>query len=143
VAAVNGVLRIGNQTLASVTGLNFDVDASFSGDAVVGANTISTQFAGRVKVTGQFTAYFEDGVLPAAFFSESELGIQVALTTSNDAAAEFLSFSLSRVKLGGADKADGEGGVVRTYPFTALLNSAGGAGTANEASTIAIQDSLA
>ena len=87
--------------------------------------------------------YFEDGVLPAAFFSESELGIQVALTTSNDAAAEFLSFSLSRVKLGGADKADGEGGVVRTYPFTALLNSAGGAGTANEASTIAIQDSLA
>jgi hypothetical protein len=143
VAAVNGVLRVGGVTMASVTGLNFDIDASFTGDPVVGANVVPTQFAGRVKVTGQFTAYFEDGVIPAAFFDESELGIQVALTTSNDAAADFVSFSLSRVKLGGADKADSDGGVVRTYPFTALLNSNGGAGTAHEQSTIAIQDSLA
>jgi hypothetical protein len=142
-ASVNGVLRVGDQTLASVTGLNFDIEAMFSGDPVVGANTVPTQFAGRVKVTGQFTAYFEDGVLPAAFFSETELGLQVALTTSNDANAEFMAFSMSRVKLGGADKNDSDGGVVRTYNFTALLNSAGGSGTANEASTIAIQDSLA
>lgn len=143
VAAVNGVLRVGGVTMASVTGLNFDIDASFTGDPVVGANVVPTQFAGRVKVSGQFTAYFEDGVIPSAFFDETELGIQVALTTSNDAAAEFVSFSLSRVKLGGADKADSDGGVVRTYPFTALLNSAGGSGTAHEQSTIAIQDSLA
>ena len=143
VAAVNGVLRIGGVTLASVTGLNFDVEASFSGDPVVGSNVVPTQFAGRVKVSGQFTAYFEDGVLPAAFFDEAELGIQVAMTTSNDAAADFVSFSMSRVKLGGADKADGDGGVVRTFPFTALLNTNGGSGTAHEQSTIAMQDSLA
>ena len=143
VAAVNGVLRVGGVTMATVTGLNFDVDAAFSGDPVVGSNVVPTQFAGRVKVTGQFTAYFSDGVLPAAFYDETELGIQVALTTTNDAAAEFLSFSLSRVKVGGADKSDGEGGVVRTFPFTALLNGSGGTGTAHEASTIAIQDSLA
>lgn len=142
-ASVNGVLRVGGQTLASVTGLNFDIEAMFSGDPVVGANTVPTQFAGRVKVTGQFTAYFEDGVLPAAFFGETEMSLQVALTTTGDAAAEFISFSMSRVKLGGADKADGDGGVVRTFPFTALLNASGGAGTANEATTIAIQDSLA
>ena len=142
-AAANGLLRLGANTIAIVTGLNFDIDAGFSGDPVVGSNVVPTLFAGRVKVTGQFTAYFEDGVIPAAFFTEAELGIQVALTSTNDAAADFVAFSLSRVKLGGADKADGDGGVVRTYPFTALLNSAGGAGTANEASTIAIQDSLA
>lgn len=143
VAAVNGVLRVGGVTMATVTGLNFDIESSFTGDAVVGSNVVPTQFAGRVKVSGQFTAYFEDGVIPAAFFDETELGIQVALTTSNLATADFLSFSLSRVKLGGADKQDGEGGVVRTYPFTALLNSSGGTGTAHEQSTIAIQDSLA
>ena len=143
VAAVNGVLRVGGVTMATVTGLNFDVDAAFSGDPVVGSNVVPTQFAGRVKVTGQFTAYFADGVLPAAFYDETELGIQVALTTTNDAAAEFLSFSLSRVKVGGADKSDGEGGVVRTFPFVALLNNSGGTGTAHEQSTIAIQDSLA
>lgn len=143
VAAVNGILLVGGATMASVTGLNFDIEAGFSGDAVVGSNVVPTQFAGRVKVSGQFTAYFEDGVIPAAFFDETELGIQVALTTSNDAAADFVSFSMSRVKLGGADKADGEGGVVRTYPFTALLNVNGGSGTAHEQTTIAIQDSLA
>lgn len=143
VAAVNGVLRVGGVTMATVTGLNFDIEAGFTGDPVVGANVVPTQFAGRVKVSGQFTAYFEDGVIPAAFFDETELGIQVALTTSNDAAADFVAFSLSRVKLGGADKADSDGGVVRTYPFTALLNTNGGSGTAHEQSTIAIQDSLA
>jgi hypothetical protein len=142
-ASVNGVLRVGGQTLASVTGLNFDIESAFTGDPVVGSNTVPTQFAGRVKVSGQFTAYFEDGVLPAAFFGETELGLQVALTTSGAANADFISFSMSRVKLGGADKNDSEGGVVRTYNFTALLNSAGGSGTANDASTIAIQDSLA
>jgi len=143
VAAVNGVLRINGTTMAAVTGLNFDVAAAFSGDPVVGSNTIATQFPGRVRVSGQFTAYFEDGTLPAVFADETEIGIQVALTTNNTANADFVAVSLSRVKLGSADKNDGEGGVVRTYSFTALLNSAGGAGTAHEASTIAMQDSLA
>ncbi len=143
VASVNGVLRVGGVTLASVTGLNFDINADFSGDPVVGSNVKPSQFAGRVKVTGQFTAYFEDGTLPAAFVGETELAITVALTTSNDPVADFVTFTFSRVKLGGADKNDSEGGVVRTYPFTALLNNAAGAGTAYEQSTMAIQDSLA
>lgn len=143
VAAVNGLLRIGGVTQAAVTGLNFDVAAAFSGDPVVGQNTAPTQFARRIKVSGQFTAYFEDGVLPAAFSDEAEIGIQAALTTGNAANADFVAFSLSRVKLGGADKNDGEGGVVRTYPFTALLNTAGGPGTAHELTAIAMQDSLA
>lgn len=143
VAAVNGVLRINGTTMAAVTGLNFDVNAAFTGDPVVGQNVVTTQFAGRVKVSGQFTAYFEDASLPSAFGDETELGIQVALTTNNTAAADFVTFSLSRVKLGGADKNDGEGGVVRTYPFTALLNTSGGSSAAHELTTIAMQDSLA
>lgn len=143
VAAVNGVLRINDTTQVSVTGLNFDINANFSGDPVVGQNVVPNQFAGRVRVSGQFTAYFEDGTLRDAFIDESQIGLFVALTTGNGAADDFISFAISRVKLGGADKGDGEGGVVRTYPFTGLLNVSGGAGTANEATTIAIQDSQA
>lgn len=143
VAAVNGVLRVNDTTLASVTGINFDIDAGFTGDPVVGANVVPNQFAGRVRVSGQFTAYFEDGTLRDAFVAESQIGIFVAMTTGNGAADDFVSFAISRVKLGGADKADGEGGVIRTYNFTGLLNTAGGAGTANEATTIAMQDSQA
>ncbi len=143
VAAVNGVLRIGGVTVAAVTGLDFEIAAGFSGDAVVGSNVIPSQFAGRVRVTGQFTAYFEDGVMPQAFFDETEISLCVALTTNNTAAADIVAITMSRVKLGGADKADGDGGIVRTYPFTALLNNAGGSGTAYDQTTITIQDSLA
>ena len=109
----------------------------------MGSNVVPSQFAGRVRVTGQFTAYFEDGVMPQAFFDETEISLSVALTTNNTAAADVIAVTMSRVKLGGADKADGEGGIVRTYPFTALLNSAGGVGTAYDQTTITIQDTLA
>lgn len=143
VAAVNGVLRINDTTQVSVTGLNFDINANFTGDPVVGQNVVPNQFAGRVRVSGQFTAYFEDGALRDAFIDESQIGIFVAMTTGNGAADDFISFAISRVKLGSADKADGEGGVVRTYSFTGLLNTSGGTGTAHEATTIAIQDSQA
>ena len=143
VAAVNGVLRIGGVTVAAVTGLDFEIAAGFSGDAVVGSNVVPSQFAGRVRVTGQFTAYFEDGVMPQAFFDETEISLCVALTTNNTAAADVVAITMSRVKLGGADKADGDGGIVRTYPFTALLNNAGGAGTAFDQTTITVQDTLA
>lgn len=143
VAAVNGVLRINDTTQASVTGLNFDVNANFTGDPVVGANTVPNKFAGTVQVSGQFTAYFEDGALRDAFIDEAQIGLFVVLTTGNGAADDFISFAISRVKLGGADKNDGQGGVIRTYPFTGLLNISGGAGTAHEATTIAIHDSQA
>jgi len=142
-AAVNGVLRINDATQLAVTGLNFDINANFTGDGVVGSNFVPQQFAGRVRVSGQFTAYFEDGALADAFYNESQIGLQVALTTGSEAAAEFITFSMSRVKVGGADKNDGEGGIVRTFPFTALLNSAGGVGMPHEMTTLAVQDSLA
>jgi hypothetical protein len=140
VAAVNGVLRVGAQTLASVTGLNFEIAANYTGDAVVGSNTVPNQFAGRVRVSGQFTAYLEDAVLRDLFVDETATSLLVAMTADNAANSEFLTFAMTRVKVNSADKSDGEGGIVRTYSFTALLDSSGGA---NEATTIAMQDSLA
>jgi hypothetical protein len=65
------------------------------------------------------------------------------LGTSPAAAAEFMAFSLPRVKFGGADKDDGDKSIVQTLPFTALENVAGGAGTSSEATTFWVQDSLA
>lgn len=140
VAAVNGVLRVGSQTLAAVTGLSFDINANFSGDPVVGSNTVPNQFPGRVRVSGQFSAYLEDGVLRDAFVDETQTSLIVAMTTDNAAAAEFVSFAMTRVKVNSADKGDAEGGIVRTYNFTALLDAGGGG---NENTTIAMHDSLA
>jgi hypothetical protein len=50
---------------------------------------------------------------------------------------------LPRVKVGGADVDDGDKSLVRTLPFTALYNDAGGAGSSSEQTTISVQDSQA
>lgn len=142
-AAVNGILVVGGTAVAICTGLDINIDGGYSGDPVVGSNTIPTQFPGLVKVSGQFTAYFQDATLRDAFVNETEISLIVALTTSNDAAADFVSFVLPRIKVGGAEKSDGQNGIVQTLPFTALLNTAGGSGTSSEQTTLVVQDSQA
>lgn len=142
-AAVNGALIVNGVPQSVITGLNFEIQGNFSGDGVVGANYVPQQFPGRVRVSGQFTSYFENGDMPALFYDESEVALVAALTTGSQAAAEFMSFTMSRIKVGGAEKNDGEGGIVRTYPFTALLNVNGGAASQHELTTISMHDSLA
>jgi hypothetical protein len=142
-AAVNGQVRVGGSSVATLTGLTLNIASNYSGDPVVGSNTVPFMFAGRVIVTGQATAYFDSVALRDAFFNESEVEIIGVFTANNDADAPFMSFVLPRVKIGGASKNDGEGGLVQTLPFQALLNTAGGTGTNSEQTTIVIQDSAA
>ena len=143
VAAINGVLLVGGVQVAVCTGISLKIDGGYSGDPVVGANTVPGILPGMVKVGGQFTAYFENATLRDAFVNETEISLVVALTTSNDAAADFITFVLPRIKVGGAAKSDSDKGIVATFPFQALFNSAGGAGISSEATTLLIQDSQA
>lgn len=143
VAAVNGVLLVGGTQIATCTGLSMAIAGGYSGDPVVGANTLPAIIPGRVAVSGQFTAYFENATLRDNFINEDEITLAVALTTANSAAADFITFVLPRIKVGGAAKSDGEKGLVATFPFTALYNSAGGAGIASEQTTLVVQDSQA
>ncbi len=143
VAAVNGALIVGGTQIAICTGLSINIKGNYGGEPVVGANTLPNQFPGRVQVDGQFTAYFEDGTLRDNFINEDEISLVMALTTGNTANADFITFVLPRIKLGSAGKDDKEQGIIQTHSFTALFNSAGGAGTSSEQSTIVIQDSQA
>lgn len=142
-AAVNGVLRVAGATLASVTGLTIEVAPAYSGEAVVGSNFRPQLFPGTVNVTGQIVAFFEDATLRDAFFNESEIELIAAFTTGNEAAADFVSIAIPRMKVGGAARDDGQTGLKITLPFQALLNTAGGSGVKTERTTIQIQDSLA
>lgn len=143
VAAVNGILFVNNVAQVVVTGLTINIDPTFSGDPVVGANTVPNQFAGPVMITGQFTAYFTDQTLRDLFVNETESSLLFVMTTDNTPTADFITFILPRIKVGGQQKSDGTGGIVQTFPFQALLNNAGGAGTSTEQTTIVIQDSQA
>lgn len=142
-AAVNGVVRVGSSTVATITGLTLNIAANFTGEAVVGSNTKPLMSPGRVLVTGQATCYFEDATFRDVFLNETETSILAAFTSDNTAAADFLSFAIPRVKFGGASKDDGEKGIVQTIPFQALLNTAGGTGTSTERTTLSVQDSAA
>jgi hypothetical protein len=140
-AAVNGAVLFAGSIIAVITGMTFKVDGGMSTGAVVGSNITPDVFVGRVKVSGQLTAYLQDSTLIAAFDAETEVSIIGIFTVSNAVAPKFVSFVMPRVKLGGATKSDGEGPVVITAPFTALYNSAGGTGTSSEQSTLVCQDS--
>lgn len=142
-AAVNGSLRLAGADVAVVTGMEITVDLGVGGDPVVGSNTIPSQFYGRSRVSGQMTAYFEDETLRDLFINETEAALQVVLTTNNEDDADFVSFVMPRVKVGGASKGDGDQGIIQTLPFTALLNVAGGASASTDLTTLAIQDSTA
>lgn len=142
-AAVNGLLRVGGSTVATVTGLTVEVAPAYTGDPVVGANTIPQLFPGKVSVSGQFTAYFDSVTLRDAFVNETEIDLIAAFTSDNSATADFITVALPRIKVGSANKDDGDGGIVQTFQFQALLNNSGGAGTKTERTTLSIQDSAA
>jgi hypothetical protein len=60
------------------------------------------------------------------------------------AAADFVAFSMSAIKIFGDAPDDGQAKeIVRSYPFTAQINAAGGAALANDSTIISIQDAQA
>lgn len=140
-AAVNGAVLFNGAVVGVLTNLSINIDGGMSTGSVVGSNITPDVFVGRLKVTGQLEAYLTDPTFISAFDAETEVGVVGVFTLDNSAAPKFVSFIMSRVKLGGAKKSDGEGPVVVTSPFTAIYNSAGGALTETDQTTITVQDS--
>jgi hypothetical protein len=141
VAAVNGLVMVGGLPQGIVTGLSFKYDGGMTTGSVVGSVYTPDVFAGRVKVTGQFTAYFDSVTIRDAFLNETEVNLVAAFATGSSATADFLSFAMPRVKIGGATKSDGEQGLILTCPFTALYNSDGANTNGEENTTLWVQDS--
>jgi hypothetical protein len=139
-AAPNGRLRVGGVDVATVTSLQMTLETGLTNAQVVGSNITPDLFPGRKIVTGSFSAYFEDGALRDAFINESNIALQSYLTGSTAANSPCFAFKIDNLKLGQADKTDGQQGIIRNYTFQAILNAAGGAGTATDLTTIAFQD---
>lgn len=142
-AAVNGALVVNGSPIALLTGLSMNVTGNLAGEPVVGSNKYPDIFRGRVVVTGEFSAFFENITLRDVFYDELEVSLLSAFTASNLAAADFVAFTLQRLKFGGAGKDDPETGIRQRIPFQALFNATGGASNKHEQTTIAVQDSAA
>jgi hypothetical protein len=142
--AASGALLVNGVAQATVTDLSFTIDGSGAmANAVVGTTVRPDVFSGKVKVSGQFTAYFQDSTFHTAFLNESVLSILSALAADSSANADFITFAMSSVNINSSTPEDVETGFKRTYKFQAELNAAGGAGTATEKTTLQIHDSQA
>ncbi|HWU79504.1 MAG TPA: phage tail tube protein, partial [Caulobacter sp.] len=142
--AVNGVILVNGAPVANVTGAQVTINGNAAhSDAVVGSNVVDDIQRGRIAVSGSFTAKFDNVTLQTIFDSRSTTSLVLAVTEDATFNADFVVINLPMIKLTGDTPDDGEKAVIRTYPFTAQINGAGGAALATDQTIIAIQDSAA
>ena len=141
-SSVNGAIYIAGAKVATITGFDISVNGNVASlGAVVGADVAPDVQVGRLAVSGNMTVFFQDATMRDYFNNETEVSIVAAFTTDNTDSADVISYIMTKVKVGGATKDDGEKGLVMTMPFTALEDTDGGAATATFPTTLTIQDS--
>lgn len=138
-AAVNGAVLFNGSPVAVITSADFSVERAMENAQVVGSNAIAEIFSGSIRATGNLSVYFTDAAFRNAFDAETPVSLVFSFTEGSDAAADFVSFVMPKVKLGSFTREDGELGITASTSFTALLNDVTGTGL--EETTIMIQDS--
>lgn len=120
-AAVGGSLSAAGAPSALITGLDINITNNLSSQGVVGSNVVPEIFYGRMVITGNLSAFFQDATILDYFLNETEVALQAQLDDANG--TDFLRFMMPRIKLMGAQKQIGaEGGVILQSPFQALLS---------------------
>lgn len=144
VTASASTMYIVNDTYQTgITNMDFTVNGTLSAPFTSGSNLAREVFSDKMLAAGNFSAFFEDGVLRDAFVDETELGIVVIMAEDLTADANFISYMMPRCKLTSAGKDDPNTGIQQSIGYKALRNNAGGAGIATEQTTFAYQDSSA
>lgn len=138
-ASVAGAVVVNGLPVALITSADFNVERALENAIAVGSNSAAEIFTGRIKAMGNLSVYFQDATFRDYFDAETPVSLIFALSTSDAANADFVSFTLPKVKLGSFDKDDQELGLVASCSFQALLNDVTTGGLI--ASTVSIQDS--
>jgi hypothetical protein len=142
--AVRGVVLANGVPQLGVTSISMTIKGNLNAiGPVVGSNFNPDMSRGRVEVTGTFSALFDSTTLGALYDSETVTSLVAVMAADTTNGAQFFAVNLSAIKLTSDDPDDGEKAVMRTYPFTAMLNAAGGAGQTADNTIITIQDSAA
>jgi hypothetical protein len=138
-AAVQGAVIVNGQPVALITSADFSIERALENAIAVGSNSVADIFTGRIKAMGNLSVYFQDAVFRDYFKDETVVSLVFAMTTSDAANADFVSYVLPKVKLGSFTKDDQELGLVASTSFQALLNDVASAGL--PLTTLAVQDS--
>ena len=140
-AAVNGVMLVQGAPVALITSADFTIERATENATVVGSNSTADIFTGRIRVTGNLSVYFQDATFRDYFNAETPVSLVLSVTADSSATANFVAFTLPKVKLGSFTRDDTELGLTASSSFQALLNDVTTAGL--PATTIQIQDSAA
>jgi len=140
-SSVAGAMVVNGVPVGLITSADFTIERGIEAANVVGQNVAADMFTGSIRVNGNFSTYFQDATFRDYFDNESTISLVLALSTGTDKAADVMTFTIPKIKVGSAEKADAATGVIQSHSFVALLNSVTTAGL--PATTIAIQDSAA
>lgn len=140
--AVNGYLLVGGSKVVIATSASISIDGGVAfGESVIGSKRIGDLVKGDIKVTGSFTALYEDETIGSYFDDETPISLVFVVADTADAASDFVTFSIPRVKVLTKEGDDGKKQIVRTHNFSAEINTAGGAALATDKTIITVQDS--
>ena len=136
-SAPDGFLFINGVANGLVTGLNISIANNITQEAVIGSSSIGAKSRGKVAVTVDGSAIFEDTTILNYFDAESEVSLTYVLMSADNADA--FSIHLPRVKIGSATTDDGEKVVILSFSGSALEYTGSAVGV--EKTSIQIQDS--
>lgn len=143
-SAANAYILVNGTRTTVATSMSLTIDGKVThGEPVIGSRTLSDVVRGEVMVSGTVTVQYDAETISDLFVNETAVSIICVLFADGTATSEFISFVIPRAKFFGDDIDDGKKQLVMTLPFTAELNSSGGAALANDQTTIGIQDSAA
>jgi len=135
-SAPDGFLFINGTANGVVTGLNINIANNITQEAVIGASSIGAKSRGKVEVTVDGSAIFEDTTILNYFDDETEVSVTYVLMSADNTNA--FSVYMPRVKIGSATTDDGEKVVILSFSGTALEYTGSAVGV--QATTIQIQD---
>lgn len=120
--AFSGTISEGGSPIAVVSGLELTVENNIEPAFVIGSDTTAQMEYGRGRVTGQFTAYFEDAALINKFINETESSLEFELAST--VTGDTYTFEIPKIKYSGASvPLNDEQSRLVTLPFIGLYNS--------------------
>ena len=141
VASVNGAVVVNGTSIAVITDASFTIERALENAVALGSNSLVEMFTGTIGATGSMSVYFENANFRDYFKDETEVALVFALSTTQDKAADVITFTLPRVKIGSFTKSETSTTISASCDFTALLNTVTSAGL--PATTVKIQDTAA
>lgn len=142
--AADASVRLGNQTIASLTAFDLSLNLGVTTQPVIGSLVPRGPYAGNLQpITGSISAIREDMELVKKYLNEEQLSLHFLLVEPDSEPKDFLSVYLPLLTFDGNTKNLGnDGAYIQTIPYEAgkQLNAAG---NVNDLTMIAFQTSAA